>query len=150
MYAGTTKTGEFWPRNPEKYIGKPKVIEYRSSWEQNALNFFDNNPNVVKWSYEDIIIEYLKPLPNGNLKKARYIPDAYVEYYTRRGEYKKELLEIKPKKQTKRSRSRNINQKMYENYVYAVNMAKWHAAERWCQQRGIVFRIITEVSIFGA
>lgn len=150
MYAGTTRTGEFVPKNREKYIGKAETIIYRSSWELTALQFFDNNPNVVRWSYEDILIDYLKPLPNGNLKKAKYIPDAYVEYYNRKGELKKELLEIKPKKQTKRSRSRNVSQKMYENYVYAVNMAKWEAAERWCKRHGIVFRIITEISIFGA
>lgn len=149
MYTGKTKSGEFVPRHPEKYIGSSPVIIYRSSWEQRALEFFDNNPNVVRWSYEDIQIPYLKPLPNGNLKKANYIPDAYVEYYNRSGELKKELLEIKPKKQTRRSRTRNVNRKMYENYVYAVNMAKWSAAERWCKIKGIEFRIITEVSIFG-
>ena len=150
MYAGKTKTGGFVPKNREKYIGKSATIVFRSSWEQTALEFFDNNPNVVRWSYEDIVIPYLKPLENGNLKRANYIPDAYVEYYNRKGELKRELLEIKPKKQTKRSRTRNVNQKMYENYVYAVNMSKWEAAERWCAMRGIVFRIITEVSIFGA
>lgn len=150
MYAGKTRTGEFVPRNPEKYVGAPKVIIYRSSWEQSALKFFDSNPNVVRWSYEDIKIPYLKPMPNGNMRMANYIPDVYVEFYNRHGELKKELLEIKPKKQTKRSRARNVQQKMYENYVYAVNMAKWEAAERWCMGRGVTFRVITEVSIFGA
>jgi len=148
MYAGTTRTGEFIPRNPHKYIGTKDKIIYRSSWEDAALNFFDNNPNVIAWSYEEIEIAYLKPLPNGNMKKAKYIPDAYIEYVNRKGELKKELLEIKPKKQTNRSRTRNVNQKMYENYVYAVNMAKWEAAERWCARNGIQFRIITENSIF--
>jgi hypothetical protein len=148
MYAGTTRTGEFIPRNKHKYIGTKDKIIYRSSWEDAALNFFDNNPNVLAWSYEEIEIPYLKPMPNGNMKKAKYIPDAYVEYVTRKGEFKRELLEIKPKKQTSRSRTRNPNQKMYENYVYAVNMAKWEAAERWCAREGIQFRIITEDSIF--
>ena len=150
MYAGKTKTGQFIPKNFEKYIGKEPVIIFRSSWEQTALEFFDNNPNVVRCSYEDIVIPYLKPLENGNLKRSNYIPDAYVEYYNRKGELQRELLEIKPKKQTARSRTRNVNRKMYENYVYAVNMAKWEAAQRWCDREGIVFRIITEVSIFGA
>lgn len=150
MYAGKTKTGEFIPVNREKYIGKADTIIFRSSWEMRALEFFDNNPNVVRWSYEDITIPYLKPMPNGNMKAATYIPDAYVEYYNRKGELKKELLEIKPKKQTQRSRSRKLENKMFENYTYAVNMAKWTAAERWCKMRGIDFRVITETSIFGA
>lgn len=150
MYSKGTKSGEFHPKNREKYIGKSETIVYRSSWELNALRFFDQNPNVLRWSYEDIKIKYLKPMPNGNMKMATYIPDAYVEYTNRNGELKKELLEIKPKKQTVRSKSRNINQKMYEDYVYAVNMCKWEAAERWCKSQGIIFRVITEVSIFGA
>lgn len=150
MYSKGVRTGLFHPKNREKYIGKSEDIKYRSSWELSALQFFDKNPNVVRWSYEDIKIQYLKPQPNGNLKKANYIPDAYVEYINRNGELKKELLEIKPKKQTVRSTTRNINQKMYEDYVYAVNMAKWSAAERWCKMEGITFRIITEISIFGS
>lgn len=150
MYAGKARRGIFVPKNMDKYIGKSETIEFRSSWEMRALEFFDNNPNVVRWSYEDIQIRYLKPQPDGTLKMGVYIPDAYVEYYNRDGQLKKEMLEIKPKKQTTRSRSRKVQQKMYENYVYTVNMAKWNAAEQWCKQRGIVFRIITETSIFGA
>jgi hypothetical protein len=150
MYSGKTRTGQFIPTNWEKYIGESQIIEYRSSWELKALQFFDNNPNVLRWSYENIHIPYIKPLPNGNMKRAIYIPDAYVEYVNRNKELKKELLEIKPKKQTVRSRTRNVTRKMNEDYVFAVNMAKWEAAERWCKHRGITFRIITEVSIFGA
>lgn len=150
MYSGTTRTGKFVPTNWAKYIGKSEEIVYRSSWELRALEFFDNNPNVVHWSYEDITIKYLKPQPDGTMKAATYIPDAYVEYYNRKGELKKELLEIKPKKQTQRSRSRKVENKMYENYIYAVNQAKWAAADMWCKQRGIDFRVITETSIFGA
>lgn len=151
MYAGKTKSGRFIPKNKEKYIGAAEIITYRSSWEETALNFFDNNPNVVRWSYEDIRIPYLKPMPNSqNIKRAIYIPDAYIEYYNSKGVLVKELLEIKPKSQTRKSKSRNVTRKLYEDYVYAVNMCKWQAAERWANSRGIVFRIITEVSIFGA
>lgn len=150
MYKGKTRSGKFVPKNREKYIGKAATIIYRSSWELTALEFFDNNPNIIKWSYEDIKIKYLKPMPDGNFKLSFYIPDAYVEYVNRSGEYKRELLEIKPRKQTQRSRARNVNQKMYENYVHAVNLAKWQAASVWSESRGIEFKIVTEKSIFGA
>lgn len=149
MYKGTTRSDKFVPKHPEKYIGTKDVIVYRSSWELTTLKFMDNNPNVVRWSYEEIKIPYLKPLPHGGLVKTVYIPDVYVEYYNRNGELKKELLEIKPKKQTQMSRARKVERKMYENYIYAVNMAKWTAAETWCKSRGIEFRVITENSIFG-
>lgn len=150
MYSNGTRTGTFEPKHREKYIGKKPEIVYRSSWEQRMMQFCDNNPNVVRWSYEDIKIAYLKPQPNGTMRKANYIPDFYIEYINRQGEMKKELLEVKPNKQTKRSKTRNVSQRMYENYIYAVNMSKWQAAERWAQQNGVVFRVVTEVSIFGA
>ena len=150
MYAGKTKTGIFHPTRPEKYIGSAPYVQYRSSWEESVLKFCDNNPNVLRWSYEDIEIPYLKPLPNGNLKRAMYIPDVFVEYVNRGGQVVREILEIKPNKQTRRSRSRNVTKKMNENYTYAVNVAKWAAAEKWCNARGIKFKIVTELSIFGA
>lgn len=150
MYSGKARTGKFVPNNWEKYIGEADEIVYRSSWEKSALEFLDSNPNVLHWSYEDIIVPYLKPMPNGSLKLSRYIPDAYVEYRNKSGELKKEMWEIKPKKQTKKSRSRKVEVKMYENYTFAVNQAKWMAAENYCKRNGWDFRIITETSIFGA
>ena len=149
MYSGHTRSGKFVPNHWEKYIGKADEIIFRSSWEMRALEFFDNNPNVIHWSYEDIIVPYLKPMPSGDLKLSNYIPDAYVEYKNRKGELKKEMWEIKPAKQTKKSRARKTQTKMYEDYTFAVNQAKWMAADNYCKRFGWDFRIITETSIFG-
>lgn len=144
------RSGMYMPKNMEKYIGNAVPITYRSSWELTAFKFCDNNPNVIKWSYECIAIPYIKPLPNGNMKPATYYPDLYVEYITKTDEYRKELLEIKPKKQTVKSRSKKIETKLAENYAYVVNLAKWEAARRWCALRGdVAFKILTEKSIFG-
>lgn len=144
------REGFYTPDNLEKYIGEAVPLKYRSSWELTTFKFLDNNPNVILWSYESIQIRYMKPMPNGMARPATYFPDIYVEFVNKKGEYIKELIEIKPKKQTKKSRSKNLRTKMHEDYVLAVNTAKWTAAKRWCASKGdIVFKVFTETSVFG-
>lgn len=145
----TFKTGFYKPTNPHKYLGDIDDIEYRSSWELFAFQFLDNNINVIAWASEEIEIPYLKPLTNGDFKKANYYPDLYVEFVNSKGEIVKELIEVKPKKQTKASRSKDPKVKLYENYVTAVNMAKWQAAKSWCDAHGISFKVYTEDSLYG-
>ena len=146
------KKPKFTPRNPHKYLGDPDNIVIRSSWERTAFAFCDNNIRILGWSSEDIIIPYLKPIfsPDGKMrtKMANYYPDLYVEYVNPNGELIKELIEIKPKKQTRISRAKNYTTNLYENMMYAVNLAKWDAATKWCMQRGIAFKTATEDSLF--
>ena len=49
--------GKFRPKNPQKYRGDPTKIIYRSLWERNCMRYFDENPNVLKWSSEEVIGE---------------------------------------------------------------------------------------------
>lgn len=145
------KQGYYTLVNPEKYIGDPTKVRYMSSWELETHKFFDCNPNILKWSSEEIAIPYMKPTDN---KMHRYYPDYFIQYRTRTGEIKWELLEVKPAAQTKVSRSRNPQTKLYENLTYAVNASKWQAAQLWCEQqsqlsgKNISFRVVTERSIF--
>lgn len=144
---------KFVPANPEKYIGPDidKII-FRSSWEKRFFSFLDNNPYILAWASEPEGISYMKPIPDEKggvkLKPAKYYPDIYVEYVTEDKKFKKELIEIKPLKQTKPSKSRNPVTKLQENYVHAVNTAKWEAARKWCEDRDIEFKILTEKSLF--
>jgi len=140
--------GLYTPQHPKKYVGDVDNIQYRSSWEKEAFEFCDNNPNVLKWSSEEIVIPYSKPTPNGGVRPARYFPDLYMEYKNRSGTLCKELIELKPSKQTKPSRSRNPKTKMYENHLYFINELKWAAAREWCKGKGITFRILTEKEEF--
>ncbi len=139
-------------RNPHKYLGDPNNVIYRSTWEYNAFKFCDNNPNVIAWGSEEIVIDYMKPVFSASggitLKPAKYYTDLYVEYVNKKGELVKELIEIKPKKQTRASRARNYATNFYENMVYMVNTAKWEAAKKWCEPRGIRFCVLTEESLF--
>ena len=107
--------------------------------------FLDNNPNVIHWSSEPIAIPYVKPTDG---KVHRYYPDYWVEYRNKRGELIQEIFEVKPKKQTKRSRTRNPKSKLYEDITFAINVAKWQAAQEFCKSRGMNFKIITETSLF--
>lgn len=145
------RQGYYQVKNPHKYIGDETQIIYRSSWEKKFFEFLDNNQYILAWSSETISIPYMKPcMINGNIsyKKANYYPDVYVEFIDEHGNEKKQIIEIKPKKQTKKSRSKNPLAKLQENFVYEINMAKWAAAEQWCKANGIEFKIATEKSIF--
>jgi hypothetical protein len=131
-------------KNPKKYEGDVTNVFYRSSWELEAFLFCDNNPNVIKWSSEEIVIPYSMPTPNGGVRPAKYYPDLYMEYINSDGKKCRDLIEIKPAKQTKASRSKNPKTKMFENQAWMKNELKWEAARAWCVQHGITFRILTE------
>lgn len=135
--------------NPEKYIGDERKLKFKSSWEEKAFMLCDNNPNIIRWGYEIIPISYMKPLGNNRFKPSKYYPDLYVEYYNKSGDFIKEIVEIKPLKQTKKSRARKPEIRLQENYTHLVNMTKWQAAEAWCNHHGIKFSVATEKSIFG-
>lgn len=145
---GKFKQGYFKPVHPEKYLGNLDEIIFMSSYELQAFEFLDSNPNVLHWASEEIEIPYMKLQPDRTFRPAKYYPDLYVEYMDRTGKLQKEVIEIKPLKQTQRSRSRNPATKLQEDYNYAVNVLKWDAAKAWCDQRGIKFSLSTEKSIF--
>lgn len=145
MNQKNTRKGYYLPKNADKYIGDVSKIMYRSSWELAAFKFFDGNPNIIRWGSEEIAIPYIKPT-TGKLHK--YYPDIYVEYINNNREYVKEIIEIKPETQTKTSTARKKKTKLYENVTYAINVAKWMAAKKWCEERGITFRLMTEKQMF--
>lgn len=143
---GRFTQGIFTPKHPEKYIGDVNKIRYMSSWELSLHNFMDNNKNIIKWSSEGIAINYIKPTDN---KIHKYYPDYYVEYYNNSGNLVREIIEVKPHSQTKKSRARKATSKLYEDIQYAVNLAKWKACKSFCQKNGLEFRILTEKQMFG-
>lgn len=145
------KQGLYIPRHPEKYVGDINKIVYRSSWEYHMDEFLDNNPNILRWKSEPIAIPYVHPFKKdkaGNPKIARYFPDYWVEYKNKQGEIIQEILEVKPKKETKMSRARNPKSKLYEELTLQINIAKWKSAQDFCKSKGINFHLITESSLF--
>jgi hypothetical protein len=145
--------GRFRPNNPSKYKGDPTRIFYRSSWELKVFRRCDEHPDIVEWSSEEVIVPYMHPIKG---KPSRYYPDLVIKKRVAPDKYQTVMIEIKPLKQTAppdpsrknntptgRTSRRFIN----EAATYAVNEAKWNAAERYCKERGWAWQIMTEVEI---
>ena len=144
--------GKFKPKNPKKYKGNPTNIIYRSLLERRFMVYLDNNPSVLKWSSEEIIIPYVSPLDN---RVHRYFPDFYMKYKTRDKMIVEDRIEVKPfkfttppdpkKKLTKTGRK--SKRYLQEVQSYIINDAKWKQAVKYCESRGWNWRIITEKEI---
>jgi len=136
------RQGIFNPKNKQKYIGRERPV-YRSGWELKFFRWCDDNPNVIEWASEAVIIPYLNPVTN---KVQRYYTDGVVAIRESNGLIKKYIIEIKPSSQVappvvgKKKKSTAI----YEAVRYAQNQAKWEAAKKWCDKKGYSFWILTE------
>ena len=139
------KQGRYVPRNPKKYVGDVNKIRYMSSWELKMHEFLDNNPNIINWASEEIAIPYLKPTDH---RVHRYYPDYWIKFRNKSGEIVQQILEVKPAAQTRQPTSRKRKQRVYEQVTYAINVAKWQAAQSFCNKYGMKFQIVTENDIF--
>jgi uncharacterized membrane protein len=79
----------------------------------------------------------------------KYFPDFIFQVKQKNGDRVTYMWEVKPLKQTappqgKRKTKRYIS----ECATYAVNLAKWEAAKRFCDGNNWKFDIITEEDIF--
>lgn len=133
--------GKFIPKHPEKYVGDADKIFFRSLWETKVMQWMDTRSSITKWGSEEISIPYVSPLDG---KVHRYFPDFFIEYVNTEGKVIREILEVKPlhesdSKYAKSDRSKN---------ALKVNESKWRAATRYCEERGMSFRVLTEKSIF--
>lgn len=138
-----TYKGRYSPKNPGKYKGDPTQIIYRSGWERRLMVYLDENKSVIQWSSEEIAIPYRSPLDN---KIHRYFPDFYVKAIDKDGNITEQLLEVKPKKETREPTKKKRVTKHYitEVTTWGKNQAKWKAAEEYCLDRGWRFKLITE------
>ncbi len=139
--AGKFAKGKFTMTHPEKYVGN-KIPIYRSSWEWTFMRFCDMNENVQKWASEAVQIPYRDPLTG---RQTIYVPDFFIQYLDKRGRLIVELIEIKPASQTILER---VGKNKYNQAQFVKNQAKWQAANNWCRQQGIRFRILNENDIF--
>lgn len=135
--------GKFKPKNYKKYKGDPTKIFYRSLWERRFMVYCDNNPAIIEWGSEEVIIPYKSPLDQ---KIHRYFPDFYIKYVNSRGQSIRELIEVKPKKQCSppKQPKRQTRKYLQECATFMINQAKWKAAEEFCKDRRMGFRILTE------
>ena len=134
--------GRYTPENPKKYAGNVNQIIYRSGWELQVMVKFDRTDSVILWNSEGLAIPYRSPL-DGEVH--RYFPDFLIKVREKSGAIKTYLIEVKPHAQTQlRAQKRNTRKFITEVATYAVNRAKWAAAEEFCKDQGWTFQVITE------
>ena len=141
--AGTIKS-RYKPEYPRKYKGDPNNIICRSSWERKFCRWCDLNENILEWGSEEFCIPYRSPVDR---RVHRYFPDFIIKVREQTGDIKRYVIEVKPKKQTRPPvQTTKKRTKTYINEVktYAINEAKWKAADEWCKDRLLEFKIITE------
>lgn len=134
-----TYKGKYKLKHPEKYIGDPKGVVYRSAWERFAFRWCENQKDVVKWGSEELVIPYVCATDN---KVHRYFPDLVIEMENG----KKIVVEIKPDVQTKppKKPSRRTKRYINESMTYIKNQSKWQATVEFCENNGLEFQIWTE------
>lgn len=122
-------------------------IIYRSSLELRFCRFCDEEPKILRWSSEDIKVEYYNPI---EAKGKNYYPDYYMKL-AKGGEVVEYLVEVKPLSQLIKpdQPAYNASKTTIKNYnlklkVYIVNMAKKLAAESYCKLRGMKYIFVTE------
>jgi hypothetical protein len=131
----------FVMKNPEKYVGTKTPLA-RSSWEFVFMKMLDEHPGVVNWASESIQIPYRDPFTG---KYTIYVPDFFINYVDKDSKTHAELIEVKPASQTLKEK---VGKSQYNQQQYIKNMAKWEAANAWCRQKGIKFRVVNEGEIF--
>lgn len=118
-------------------------VNYKSNLERISIKYCDMNKYVKKWSLEPFCISYRKPTTG---KIHRYFVDLFIEFENSQ----KFLVEIKsfsetiePKKPQRKTEKALLN---YQRALqtFAVNSAKWKAAEAFALERGLKFIILTE------
>ncbi len=149
--AGAIRQGYFKPANPDKYVGDPTQIIFRSSWEFKFLKWCDSSPTIIAYSSEPVGILYYSPLDK---RGHTYYIDFYIVTKDNDGNEQKWLIEVKPNKYVKPPTAPDrMTNKQTANYVYAakqyiINQAKFDAARDFAAQRGLKFGIITENFLF--
>lgn len=88
------------------------------------------------------MIPYVSPIDN---KKHRYFPDFIARMKRKDGTVMTYVIEVKPDAQTKMpTQKRKTKRFISEAATYAVNQEKWRAADKFCQENGWQFLVITE------
>jgi hypothetical protein len=109
------------------------------------MKWLDENPSVIWWASEELIIKYRSPLDQ---KIHRYFPDFIVRLKQKNGTESTVVIEIKPQKQTvKPVQKRKTKRYLQEAATYAVNQEKWRAADLFCKEHGWQFKVLTEKDI---
>jgi hypothetical protein len=136
-------TGRFVAKNPKKYCGNPQNIIFRSSYELLFMKWCDQTVSVLEWGSEEVVVPYISPV-DGNFH--RYFIDFYIKVKDKEGQIKRYLIEVKPHRFTQPPKPPKRKTPRYWAEVrdWAVNQAKWKAAEEFSREAECKFLLITE------
>lgn len=139
----------FYPKNPRKYAGDVNNIKLRSSWEFKFAHYCDDNPSVIQWNSEDIIVPYWSSFDQ---KMRNYHLDFTMVVQDKDGNCKTWMVEIKPYNQTikpVKTKGKKEHTFLNEMQTYQVNMDKWIHANQYAKDRGWSFLVITENELYN-
>lgn len=140
--------GIYTPVHKDKYKGNTNPA-YRSSLERKFFWFFDNNPNVVAWASESVVVPYFSAIDS---KVHKYYVDLIAAIKDSKGDVQKYLIELKPYAQTlppQQSDGKKKSTVLYENLMYHKNQSKWKAASEYAAKKGMKFVVLTEKYLEG-
>lgn len=140
--------GRYKPNKPEKYIGNPTNIIYRSLLERRFMVYCDKKSSILEWGSEEVIVPYKSPVDN---RMHRYFVDFIVKLKNKDGITETLLIEVKPKKQCaapkKPKKKTSTRRYLTEIKTWGVNNAKWKAATEYAENKGWKFIIMTDETL---
>ena len=163
-----TKQGYYKVQNPTKYVGDPRLVVYRSSWEMKFCKWCDYSPSVTRWSSEPLKIPYYDRISNmernkkerldnnnpRNWKIRNYHTDFWVEINKGDGEIEKWFVEIKPENKLKKPTPPPINSPLkkikrfnMDAKEYLINESKFASLNEWAKKHNMKFYVFTEKTL---
>tara|TARA_R110000824_G_scaffold264066_2_gene452876 strand:+ start:363 stop:797 length:435 start_codon:yes stop_codon:yes gene_type:complete len=138
--------GRYKPKRPEKYIGNPTNVIYRSLLERRFMVYCDRYSSILEWGSEEVIVPYKSPVDN---RMHRYFVDFLVKLKNKNGITETLLIEVKPKKQCLAPKKPKKKTRTYLNEIktWGINSAKWKAATEYAENKGWKFIIITDETL---
>jgi hypothetical protein len=138
--------GFFKPLHPEKIIGDPNNIMYRSGLELKYFKWADKNPYIVEWGSEVFVIPYIFSMDQ---RKHNYFTDMVIKVRQKDKTLKTFIIEIKPSCDLKPPKK---GKRLTPGFIrkceeYKKNQDKWKYARMFCESRGYEFKIKTEIDL---
>jgi len=146
-YHNAGYSGKYKIQFPPKYaLANTSFVRYKSLLERRFMMFCDMNPKIMQWGYETTTIPYLSPVDK---TIHTYFVDFTLITREKDGLVSKQLVEIKPQRETIAPKIQEKRTRKYVNSVmtYGINTAKWEAARRYCERNNMKFHIITDKTL---